>query len=212
MGCKHCLLSISLKSLSMVVVLDFLHEFTNTIVLSLFHNRMWPSGYSEVDVNLVYHWTLWSWANNGSLRSIAICFFFQIEVRAVTRKTWMRHSLWADNGSPRSIVVHIFFTRETCFDFLRTIRSFWADNGSPSSIMIWIWVWWGWLGTFCLSSNFSFWLSSNFWTQFLHLIMFQGNLWRRPRWHIYFFVFDLTSFHPNNFRDTNIIISKSNGK
>ena len=35
------------------VDLDLLNEFTNTIVISLFHNRMWQSGYSEVDVNLV---------------------------------------------------------------------------------------------------------------------------------------------------------------
>ena len=34
----------------MRVVLDLLHEFTNRIVLSLIHNRMWQSGYSEVDV------------------------------------------------------------------------------------------------------------------------------------------------------------------
>ena len=37
----------------MRVVLDLLHEFTNTIVLSLFHNRMLQSGYSEVDVTIV---------------------------------------------------------------------------------------------------------------------------------------------------------------
>ena len=37
----------------MRVVLDLLHELTNTIVLSLFHNRMWQSGCSEVEVNLV---------------------------------------------------------------------------------------------------------------------------------------------------------------
>ena len=60
--------------------------------------------------------------------------------------------------------------------------------------MIWIWVWLGWLGAFCLSSNFC--------TQLLHPIMFQGNLWRRSRWSIDFFVYDFFSFHPNNFRDT----------
>ena len=36
-----------------MVVLDLLDKFTNTVVLSLFHNRMWQSEYSEVDVNLV---------------------------------------------------------------------------------------------------------------------------------------------------------------
>ena len=38
------LLQISLKILSVRVVLDLLDKFTNTIVLSLFHNRMWKSG------------------------------------------------------------------------------------------------------------------------------------------------------------------------
>ena len=60
----------------------------------------------------------------------------------------------------------------------------------------------GWLGTFRMLNNFSFWLSSNFGTQVLHPIMFQGNLWRRPRCCIYFLVYDLSSFHPDNFRDT----------
>ena len=50
------------------------------------------------------------------------------------------------------------------------------------------------LGDFCLQSNF--------WTQFFLPIMFQGNLWRRPRWRIYSLVYDFSSFHPNNFRDT----------
>ena len=31
--------------------------------------------------------------------------------------------------------------------------------------------------------------------------MFQGDLWWRPRWHVYFFVSDLSSFHPNGFRN-----------
>ena len=35
---------------------------------SLFHNCMWQSGCSEVD--LVYHWTLWLAANNGSPLSV----------------------------------------------------------------------------------------------------------------------------------------------
>ena len=44
------------------------------------------------------------WANNGSHRSIVICFF-QNEVLAVTRETCLRRSLWANNGSPLSIVL-----------------------------------------------------------------------------------------------------------
>ena len=52
--------------------------------------------------------------------------------------------------------------------------------------------WVGWLVVFCLSSNF--------WTH--HPSISQGNLRRRSRWLIYFFVYHFSSFHPNNFRDT----------
>ena len=33
-------------------------------------------------------------------------------------------------------------------------------------------------------------------------IMFQGDLWKRPRWRMYFLVHDFSSFHPNNFRNS----------
>ena len=47
----------------------------------------------------------------------------------------------------------------------------------------------GWVGwkNFCLSSNFSFWLSSNFRTQFSFPFVLQWDLWRRSRWHENFF-------------------------
>ena len=41
-----------------------------------------------------------------------------------------------------------------------------------------------------------------FWTQFSFPFVFQGDLWWRPRWHVYFFVHDFSRFHPNNFRNT----------
>ena len=40
------------------------------------------------------------------------------------------------------------------------------------------------------------------WTQFLHPIVFKGNLQRRPRWLTYSLVFDLSSFHLDSLRDT----------
>ena len=85
-------------------------------------------------------------------------------------------------------------SREKCIDFLntRTGRLFCHDR-SPCSIN-WIRVWLGWLVVFCLSSNF--------WTQFLHPIISQGNLRRGPRWRIFFLVFDFSSFHHDSFRDT----------
>ena len=70
MGCRHhFVVASSLKSLSMRVVLDLLDQFTITIVLSLFHNRMWQSRY------------------NGFPVLVMICFIFNVEVLAVMRGT-----------------------------------------------------------------------------------------------------------------------------
>ena len=44
--------------------------------------------------------------------------------------------------------------------------------------------------------------SSEFWIQFFHQIIFDGNLKRMPRWRIYILVYDFSSFHHNSFRDT----------
>ena len=49
---------------------------------------------------------------------------------------------------------------------------------SPRSVTNWIWSWLDWLEKFCLSSNFSFWLSSNFRTDFSFPFVFQRDLWR----------------------------------
>ena len=52
------LLWVLLTRLSVRVILDLPDKFTNTTVVNLFHNRMWQSTNSEVDVILVYHWLL----------------------------------------------------------------------------------------------------------------------------------------------------------
>ena len=160
--------------------------------------------------------TLWALvicttANNRFHRSIGIYFVFENEVLTFTRETWMRCLLRADkswalvifntakNRFPRSIVSHSFFTKRTCFDFLWMGRSsLRAKNKCPRSIMIWVWIWLAWLGFFCMSRNFSFWLKSNFWTLFFHPVMFQVHLWRRPWWRTYLLVCDFSGFHPNN--------------
>ena len=48
----------------------------------------------------------------------------------------------------------------------------------------------------------SFLIVEHLWTQFLHPIISQGNLRKRPRWLIYFLVYDFSSFHLDSFRDT----------
>ena len=125
-----------------------------------------------------------------------------------------------NNGLPRSIVFDSFFMTRTCIDLLGTGRfssilhgsrvssdnglpqSIGSNNGLPRSIMTWVWNWLVRLDNFELLHNLSFWSLSIFWTQFCFTVMFQGDLWRRPRWRIYFLVYDFSSFHLNNFRNT----------
>ena len=134
--------------MSVRVVLDLLDQLTNTRVLSLFHNRMWQSRYSEVNVHLVQHWLLVTWlvtcvtANNGFPRSIMCCFIFNVETLAVIRWTCLGSSCF-NNGLPRSIGFDSFFVKRTCIDLLgtgrfsSTLRGPWVapDNGLLRSIM-----------------------------------------------------------------------------
>ena len=85
--------------MSIWVVLDLLDQLTNTRVLSLFHNRMWQSKYSEVHVHLVQHCLLVTLrvtcvtANNGCPRSIMICFVSNVEIRAFMKRTFVGNRL-----------------------------------------------------------------------------------------------------------------------
>ena len=100
------LLQIVLKTLSMRVILDLSHDLTKTRIYDLFHNCMWQSRFSEVNVHLV----------------------------------------------------------ERCG------RTAWLSN------------------------------LNNFWIQFFYPNMSQGNFWRHSRWFKFFFVYDFSNFHPDNFR------------
>ena len=60
----------------MRVTLDLLHEFANTKIFGLFHNCMWQSRHSEVDVCLLtLREQLGLFTSNGSLRSNRICVY-----------------------------------------------------------------------------------------------------------------------------------------
>ena len=116
-------------------------------------NCMWQSWHPEVDVYLLELVGLMS--SNGSSRSISI----SIHVR-------LRLCLRLDENDQRTNWYCRNQERETCIDLLRTRTGrLFSHNGSPRSVN-WIRVWLGWF-VFCLSSNF--------WTQFLHPIISQGN-------------------------------------
>ena len=123
--------------------------------------------------------------------------------------------LFTSNGSPRSnsIYVYVFvcvlvfiwtFNRhigtlaakwETFVDFLNTWTGRWFCRNKLHCSNNWIsGLWLGLLGAFIMSSNF--------WTLFLHPIVFKRNLRRRPRWLISFLVYDFSSFHLVSLRNT----------
>ena len=114
--------------------------------------------------------------------------------------------LWANNGFPRSIMCHTFFLKRTCFDLLRTgrlsrtlrVTHVTANNSFLHFIiMVWVWTWLSLMGTFRLSTNFTFWMSNNFRIQFFHPTMFQGDLWKKTKWRKHFLEYDFSSFHSN---------------
>ena len=116
------------------------------------------------------------------------------------------------NRSLYSIWRTEFFVERINIDLLRKGRVSFILHviKSPWSITNWIWSWLGWLEKLGSSNNFSFWLlnsfpfwlSINFRTQFLCPIVTLWDLWWRPRWHVYFFVSDFSSFQSNNFWNT----------
>ena len=67
----------------------------------------------------------------------------------------------------------------------------WVSCCSPTGLTV---LWLDSLGIFAASSNF--------WIQFFHPIIFEGNRWKKPRWHKNFVVFDFSRFHHNSCRDT----------
>ena len=98
-----------------------------------------------------------------------------------------------------------FFVKRFNIDLLRTGRSasilhssrVIPDNGSHRSLKNWIWTWLDRLETSRYNCP-----TSGRWAYFSFPLVFQGDLWRRSRWHEDFCVFDFYSFHRNNFRNT----------
>ena len=72
----------------MRVILDLLHELTNTRIFGLFHNCMWQSRYSEVNVHLFERCGRTSWLSvslSFSKRSTNKLVFLQSHERNVYR-------------------------------------------------------------------------------------------------------------------------------
>ena len=136
--------------------------------------------------------------NNGLPRSI-MCHF-NVETLAAVRRTCLGSTCF-NNGWLTSIGYDSFFLKRTCYNLLGTGRfssilhgsRVSSTNGLPRSIMTWVWNWLIRLETSILLHNFSFWSLSMFWTQFSFPVVFQGDLWWKPRWHENFLVYDFYS-------------------
>ena len=93
--------------MSVKVVVDLLDQFTDTRVLSSFHNRMWQFKYSEVNVHLVQHRLLviCITANNGFLHSIMICLVSNVHLTCAVLSSTLKFLLssnervWETPGS-----------------------------------------------------------------------------------------------------------------
>ena len=73
------------------------------------------------------------------------------------------------------------------------------NSDRPRSVTYWIWSWLGLLEKCCLSCDFTFWLSSNFRTQFSFPLVFSWDFWRRSRWHVCYSAQHFSSYQSNNF-------------
>ena len=170
----------------MRVTLDLLHEFANTEVFCLFHNCMWQSGHPEVDIYFLALCEQIDGLSTGLFR-LRLCLDLSVLTDTGTQ---------LENRSP--LFLHWCFriqARHVCrFPEHSNRMVAFAKTGLPV-LTIGFWVFGlGLLGVFTTSSNF--------WTQFFHPIIFEGNRRWWSRWHKYFLVYDFFRIHHNCFRDT----------
>ena len=164
----------------------------------VFHLQRWTfcfheqNVFRELSVTLVTACVL-----NKSNRSLT--FLINIEIFCVFRWTcWVYICL---NRSTRSLWRTKFFAKEL------TSISWERDVFLPSCMLSgrpdlsWIGFGVGWFDWKLLDSCRDFCTMSVIWTR--SSFPFVGDLWWRPRWHVYLLLCYYSSFHPNNFRNTN---------
>ena len=84
------------------------------------------------------------------------------------------------------------------FHLLVQFLQLWMDSCPPTSLTVLD----NWGFRFWLDSLGVFAAWSDFWIQFFHPVVFEGNRWWRSRWHENFLENCFSRFHHNNFRDT----------
>ena len=138
------------------MTLDLLHEFSNTEVFCLFHNCMWPSRHSEVNVYFLAlcEQTDGLFTFTGSHRSYLICVFVFVCV-FVLILTFNRHWHTTLHKSPRAHVGAFAAKQDTFVDFLSGRNGWLLPLNRSLRSYNWVFGFWlGLLGVFTSSSNF----------------------------------------------------------
>ena len=162
------------------MIFDLFDGILNSEMFCFFHNCMWQSWNSIVNVELLHLY--------GSLRSCLIFFFNSCKRQHATLCGFK-----STHGSLRSCwVLDVLVIKQNTFLNLRC--GLLSTYGSLRSWWLGFWFW--------LDSLVFFAGSNDFWIQLFHPIVFTRTLRWWSKWHIYFLVCDFSRFHHNNFRDT----------
>ena len=118
------LLQIGLKCLSMMMTLDLLHEFANTEVVCLFHNCMWQSRHSEINVNFLALCGqidgLFTFNGSPFLHDLRLRFRLRLCLDPNVQQTLAHNSGWMTMHSQVSPFLSLCFRSQTrhLFDLL----------------------------------------------------------------------------------------------
>ena len=191
MGCRLFCCKSAWSASRMNMILDLFHEFENTEVFYLFHNCMWHSRHSEVNV---YFTALCEQTEelstfHKSPRSCLICglrFRLRLWLYLDVQETLTHNSSQVSSclrvfSQPNKTPFWISWVSEQHFSQGLTLLTI--------GFLIFGWIY--------KSLHFL----QHFWAQFFHPVIFTRNLRRKSRWRIYFLVNDCSSFQPNNFRE-----------
>ena len=166
-------------------------------VFCLFHNCMWQSRHSEVNVYFLAlsEQTDGLFTFNGSPRACLICVYVFVCVFVFI------YTFSTDTGTQLETSLPVLFIGAfeaklfTFFDFLST-RTGWLLTLKKVSLFLQLDFWFlvGFVG------------SLHHLQQLLNPILsstcFSRNLWKKSKWRIYFLVYDFSNFHHDSLRDT----------
>ena len=178
----------------MRMTLDLLHEFANTEVFCLFHNCMWQSRHSEVNVCFLAlcEQTDGLFTFNGSLRSNMICVYVCLRLRLDLNS----QQTLAHNCSQVPVLTLVLSQSNKTRLSISWALEWDVCSVTTSRPVLWIGLGFGWVGwepSDCRATS-----EPNSFIQSFFKEIFGGG--RSDAYTL--FENDFSSFHPNNFRET----------